>query len=278
MKIEKVIKWFFLYAVSNLSAQNNFSAEFMINSQPSQELKMSQVYFGLDYCKTFHSKYRIENELKFDTKDINYLNKVSYSETTFIGISNKFSFSYLKSDRIHINFKLEPYVASENNLKIAAIDLLGEVNVDLILSSNTKLTIGASRNNFFGKTMVLPLFTYYYEFNKDVIFKIGFPESKLSYSNTIRNLFSLKNTFNGSSYNLANNSKLIALNSTKASFSQLTTALEYERNMDRNWYVTFELGYDFNKKYLLLDNNYDTTLNLNIKDGYQFGLTIKYKQ
>ena len=278
MKIGKAIKWMFLCAVCHLNAQNNYSAEFAINTQPTENIKINETGFGVDYGKTFDSKYRIVNELKFNSKSISYPNNdLSNSVTTYSEVSNKFGFGYFKSDKMHFNFELEPYIASENNLKVSDVDLLGKLDVNFILSSNKKLTIGASRNNFFGKTMVLPVFSYYYEFNKAVNLSIGFPESKLGYSNNSRNVFSIKSAFNGSIYNLENTSKSLALNSTKSSFSQLTTALEYERNMDSNWYVNFKVGYDFNRKYLLLDNQYNTTFDFDIKDGCQFGLTIKYK-
>lgn len=278
MKLRKAVKWMFLCAVCHLNAQNKVSAYFAINSQPTESIKINETSFGVDYGKTFDSKFRIENELKFSSKNISYPNtNLSNSVTTYSQFSNTAGFSYLKSEKTHFNVKLEPYVASENNLKVSDIDLLGELNVDFILDSNKKLTLGASRNNIFGKTMVLPVFSYYYEFNKAVNMSIGFPESKLSYSNNSRNIFSIKNAFNGSQYNLENTSKAVALNSTKSSFSQLTTTLEYERNMDSNWYVNFKMGFDFNRKYLLLDSNYKTTYDFDIKDGCQFGLTIKYK-
>lgn len=278
MKIRKAVRWVFLCTVCNLSAQNNYSFDFGIKTQPTENIKINETRFGVDYSKTFNSKYSIENELKFNSKNIDYYNNVfSIYLTNYTEVSNKFVFSYFKSDKMHVNIEIEPYIASENNLKLSDFDLLGELNVDFILSSNKKLTVGASRNNFFGKTMVLPVFSYYYEYDKKLNIAIGFPESKLSYSNTIRNVFSLKNAFNGSVYNLESTSKTLALNSTKSSFSQLTTSLEYERNMDRNWYVNFKVGYDFNREYLLLDNNYNTTFDFRIKDGYNFGLTIKYK-
>jgi hypothetical protein len=278
MKIRKAVRWVFLCTVCNLSAQNNYSFDFAIKTQPTENIKINETRFGVDYSKTFNSKYSIENELKFNSKNIDYYNNVfSIYLTNYTEVSNKFVFSYFKSDKMHINFEIEPYIASENNLKLSDFDLLGELYVDFILSSNKKLTVGASRNNFLGKTMVLPVFSYYYEYDKKLNIAIGFPETKLSYSNTIRNVFSLKNAFNGIVYNLESTSKTLALNSTKSSFSQLTTSLEYERNMDRNWYVNFKVGYDFNREYLLLDNNYNTTFDFKIKDGYNFGLTIKYK-
>lgn len=278
MKIVRAVKWMFLCVACNLSAQNNYSVDFGISTQPTENIKINEVSFGVDYNKVFHSKYKLESNLKFNSKDISYSNNGLFNSLiTFKELGNQFIFSYLKSDKMNVNFKLEPYAASENNLKLTDMDWLGELNLDFVLSPNKKLTIGASRNNFLGKTRVLPVFTYSYEYSKELNLSIGFPESKWSYSNNSRNVFSLKSAFNGSVYNLENSSNSLALNSTKASFSQLTTSLEYERNMDSNWYVNFKMGYDFNRKYLLLDNNYDTTLDFDIKDGCQFGLTIKYK-
>lgn len=278
MKIGKAVKWMFLCSVCHLNAQNNFSLDFSINSQPTESIKINETGIGIDYAKTFESKFRMENELQFNFKNSSYsIDDLSNVVRHYSEVGNKFRVGYFKSDKTSLNLELEPYIASENNLKFSDIDFLGELNVGFVLGSNKKLTIGASRNNYFGKTMVLPVFSYYYQYNKEVNVKLGFPESKLSYSNNVRNLFSLRNAFNGSLYNLENSSGSLASNSVKSSFSQLTTSLEYERNMDSDWYVNFKVGYDFNRKHLFLDNHYNTTYDFGIKDGCQFGLTIKYK-
>ena len=97
-------------------------------------IKINETSFGVDYGITFDSKFRIENELKFSSKNISYPNtNLSNSVTTYSQFSNTAGFSYLKSEKTHFNVKLEPYVASENNLKVSDIDLLGELNVDFIL-------------------------------------------------------------------------------------------------------------------------------------------------
>jgi hypothetical protein len=279
MKIGKTVKWILLSAICNLNAQNNLSLNFSVNTQPTEKIKTNAYDFGVDYFKTFNSKYKIANELEYNSKSIEFVNSdfLNFSTNDYIDLRNKFTFSYLKFDKIHFNFKLEPYLACKNNLKVSDIDLLGELNTDFILSSNKSLTVGVSRNNLFGKTMILPLVTYYYEYSKKLNVSVGFPETKVSYSNNSRNVFSIKNAFNGSVYNLDNVTNSLALNSAKASFSQLTSSLEYERNIDTNWFVNCKAGYDFNKKYLLLDANDNTTFDYKLKDGYNFGLTIKYK-
>jgi hypothetical protein len=278
MKIGKTVKWMFLFTICNLSAQNNYSIDFGINTQPTENVKMNEASFGLDYNKPIHSKFRIENEVRFNSKTLHYFDFESLNSfTEYNEVSNKFTVSYLKTEKTHFNFEIEPFVASENNLKVTDVDLLGGINVDFFLTPNTKLMVGLSRNTIFGKPMVLPVFSYYYEYNKEINFSIGFPEADIRYSNNARNSFSIKNIFSGSVYNLDDADRAFSLNSTKSSFSQQTTSLEYERNMDRNWYVNFKVGYDFNRKYLLQDSNYNTTYDFGIKDGCNLGLTIKYK-
>jgi hypothetical protein len=278
MKIGKTVKWMFLFAICNLSAQNNYSFDFGLNTQPTENIKINEVSFGADYSKTFDSKIKIANEFVFNSKKINYFNDdISNSFTAFTEVRNKFTISYLKNEKTHLNIEIEPFIASSNHLKISDIDLLGGVNMSLLLSSNNKIMFGLSRNTVFGKPMILPVFAYDYQYSNDLNFRIGFPETNIKYSNNSRNSFFIKNIFNGSVYNLDAAEMAFSLNSTKASFSQQTTSLEYERNMDTNWFVNFKMGYDFNRKYLLQDSNYNTTFDFNIKDGCNLGLTIKYK-
>ena len=57
----------------------------------------------------------------------------------------------------------------------------------------------------------------------------------------------------------------------------MTSALEYERNMDTNWFVSLKGGYNFNKNYTLKNNNEVPTFDFNINNGYLFNIGIKYK-
>ena len=58
----------------------------------------------------------------------------------------------------------------------------------------------------------------------------------------------------------------------------MTSAFEYERNVDKNWFLNFKAGYDFNKKYRLNDSEDQTVYNFNTGNGSIFGIGIKYKQ
>ena len=90
-------------------------------------------------------------------------------------------------------------------------------------------------------------------------------------------MFSLSNSFNGSFYNLDNSVDLSGI-ATKISTSQITTAIEYERNVTKNWFMNFKTGYDFDKKYNLLDENNHKVYDFNTGNGYILSIGIKYKQ
>ena len=48
----------------------------------------------------------------------------------------------------------------------------------------------------------------------------------------------------------------------------MTSALEYERNMDSNWFVSLKGGYEFNKKYNVHNiNKLNTDLFLPVECG-----------
>lgn len=278
MKIRKAIIWVFFCGIWNLSAQNNYSVDFMINSQPNENLNLQDVHIGGSFEKTFCSKLKIENKLSFNSKTVDY-NTVHFSNAleSYIDVRNQIKLNYLKDDQKQINLILEPFIASETNLKLSDIDVLAELNVDFKLSFNKNLKLGVSRSTVFGKPMILPVIAFNYQYSKNKSLTIGFPESRIKYTNNSRNIFAITNTFNGNVYNLNSISNSLVLKGSKSSFSQQTLAAEYERNLDTNWYVVFKGGYDFNKKYLLLDTNYNSSYNFNINDGYNFGLTIKYK-
>ena len=100
----------------------------------------------------------------------------------------------------------------------------------------------------------------------------------MSYSNATLNRFSLKNTFSGTSYNI--NKVILSedLNEIeKIGFSQIESTLEYERNMDTNWFVCLKAGYAFEKQFTLSNHNFTNQQSETIKNGALFNIGIKYK-
>lgn len=277
MRIRSLVYWITFTAVYTMNAQDNFSINFSANTKPTETIKSNDYNLGLEYNSTFNSNYKMDVELAFNSKCIDLFSTAySNSLTDYNEIRSKFSFSYLKNERMSFGFAIEPYVASENKLEVSDIDFLGEFNSNFILSANKTLAVGISRNNIFGKTSILPTLSFKYDYSENLNLMLGFPETKVSFSNNDRNVFHIRNVFNGSVYQLED-TNILGMDSSKASFSQLSTALEYERKIEDNWFLNFKSGYDFNRKMLLLDKNDNTVFDYKIKGGYNFGITIKYK-
>lgn len=170
-----------------------------------------------------------------------------------------------------------PMFSFQENLDWSDFTLLGSFEIQQQLNSNTNIAIGAARSTIFGTPKIIPIASINYTLSEKSSISVGFPDSKISYSNNVRNKFSLTNSFNGSFYNLDQKADSYS-NTTKMSLSQMTSAFEYERNVDGNWFMNFKGGYAFNKQYKLTDSVNHTVYNFNTGNGYIFGIGIKYKQ
>lgn len=134
------------------------------------------------------------------------------------------------------------------------------------------------RSTIFGQSEILPYVSLFYQINKQTFAEIGFPNSRIVYANTTRNSFSLSNNFEGTYYKLDHTTSLDENNTAdRVRFSQMTTALEYQRNMDKNWYISLKTGYVFNKEYQKTTNTNTTVLDYNLNNGPTFSVGLQYK-
>ena len=280
MKTRFLICSFFLISIFNMKAQENFSVKANVKTEPTDKIKFNETNIGITFTKEIGSKNKITNTLEYSNLKVNYEldSNITYANLDqFNQIQNKFEFSHELSKTTNLNFSITPTVNFQSNLDNNDFTLLGSFKVQQQLSSKTFVSIGVARTTFFGSPKFLPTFSLDYKVNNEASVLIGFPDSKISYSNNIRNKFSINNGFNGNFYHLdAENN--IGNNASKVSLSQITTSLEYERNVDKNWFLNFKAGYDFNKKYNLIDNDNHTVYDFNTGNGYVLGVGIKYKQ
>jgi hypothetical protein len=195
----------------------------------------------------------------------------------FNQLQNQFEFSQNVLKKTELKFTITPTANFQQNFGISDMTILGSFEVYQKLNSKTDLNVGIARTTVFGYPKFIPVLSLNYRINDKSNMLIGFPDSKLEYSNNIRNKFSLTNSFNGNFYNLDSQ---INLNkeAAKVNLSQMTSAFEYERNVDKNWFLNFKAGYDFNKKYTLIDNDNRTVYDFKSGNGYILGIGIKYKQ
>ncbi|MCC9063189.1 DUF6268 family outer membrane beta-barrel protein [Flavobacterium piscisymbiosum] len=280
MKTRFLICSVFLISIFNMKAQENFSVNANIKTEPTDKIEFNETNIGVSFTKEINAKNKITNTLEYSNLKVNYEldSNIKYGNLDqFNQIKNKFEFSHELSNATNLNFSITPTVNFQSNLDSNDFTLLGSFVMSQKLNSKTSVNLGISRTTAFGSPKFLPVLSLNYNINNKASLLIGFPDSKISYSNNIRNKFSLSNSFNGNYYHL-DPQKNLNDNASKVSLSQMTSALEYERNVDKNWFLNFKAGYDFDKKYNLIDNDNHKVYDFNTGNGYVLGVGIKYKQ
>lgn len=279
MKIKVLVWVVFLVFTFSMRAQEKLSVDFNLKTEPTEEINFNEANANISIVKKINDKNEITNTTTYTNLKIKY-EAGAYEDfenlNQFNRIQNKFEVSHKISEAAKLSLALTPTVNFQQNLGISDISILGGFQFSHKLTSETAINIGFERSTIFGSPRFIPTISFSGKINQMNIL-IGFPDSKISYSNNERNKFSLGNSFNGSFYNLDQSSDLYS-KTAKISTSQMTTALEYERNMDKNWFINFKAGYDFDKKYNLLDENNHKLYDFNTGNGYILSIGIKFKQ
>ncbi|MDQ6472669.1 DUF6268 family outer membrane beta-barrel protein [Flavobacterium sp. LHD-80] len=263
-----------------MKAQETFSANVNLKTEPTDKIDFNESGVSVLFSKKINTKNQLTNTTAYSKLNINYeLDPFSSNENLdrFNQFQNKTDYLFQASEKKKLQFSVTPMFSFQQNLNFSDFTLLGSFEVNQQLNSNINVSIGAARSNIFGTPKFIPLLTVNYLLSEKSTISVGFPDSKISYSNNIRNKFSLTNSFNGSFYYLDQKSES-NYNASKMSLSQMTSAFEYERNVDSNWFLNFKAGYDFNKNYKLIDSEDNTVYNFDTGNGYIFGIGIKYKQ
>lgn len=280
MKI-KVIVWMVFFACSfTMKAQGQFYADFNLKSEPTDKIDFNEANVRISVAKKIDDENEVTNTTEYTNLKIKYEAGAYYdfeNLTQFNRIQNKFEISHKGSNVSKLNLAITPAINFQQNFGISDLNFLGSFILNQQLSSKTAINIGIERSTAFGSPKFIPTLSFSAKINNQTNVLIGFPDSKISYSNNVRNKFSMSNSFNGSYYNLDDSFDLYN-NTARISISQMTTALEYERNVDTGWFINLKAGYDFDKKYNLLDDNNHKLYDFNTGNGYILSIGIKYKQ
>lgn len=280
MKIRLLICSLFTISFYSMKAQENLSVDMNLKTEPTDKINFNETNIGIKINKQINAKNNVTNTLEYTHLKVNYeLGSFTSFENLnqFNQLQDKFEFYQNVSKTTKLNLNIIPTANFQQNFGISDITILGSFEVHQQLSSTADLSFGAARTAIFGSAKYMPVFSLNYKMNDKSNILIGFPDSKISYSNNIRNKFNLINSFNGNFYNL--DSKInLNKEATKVSLSQMTSAFEYERNIDSNWFLNFKAGYNFNKKYTLINSNNHEVYDFNTGNGYILGIGIKYKQ
>ncbi|WP_433835300.1 DUF6268 family outer membrane beta-barrel protein [Flavobacterium anhuiense] len=279
MKVRFLICSLFLISFLGLKAQENFSATVNFKTEPTDKINFSETNMALFYQKKLGTKNKIANTLEYSSLKVNYeFNPYNFyaDQDKFNQVQDKFEYSSELSEKTKWRLSIVPTANFQSKLDFSDVTVLGSFTISQELSSKLNVIVGAGRTSIFGAPKFTPIVALDYKMNEKTNFRVGFPDSRISYSNNDRNQFSFTNSFNGNFYHL--NETDTDKNAEKAVLSQMTLALEYERNVGGNWFLDFKAGYDFNKKYNLLNSSDHKTYDYNTGNGYVLGIGIKYKQ
>lgn len=280
MKIKPLLYLLIMMPMFTIYAQNRFSATVNIKTEPADKITLNETSIGITAYKNIGTKNKITNTLQYKNIEAKYIienTDLKYSYNSYKSIKNTFVIGHQLTEKTTLNLELEPTINFQENINFLNLSILGGAEINQVLNNNSSLSIGVKRSNVLGLPKITPTFSFNHKINNEATITIGFPNTTITYSNNERNTFSITNRFNGDFFNLDNTKYPINNTATKASLSQITTALEYERNMDGNWFVNFKGGYDFNKKYQLSNHNNNTVYDFNIGNSYSFSMGIKYK-
>lgn len=262
-----------------MKAQESFSVVMNLKTEPTDKIDFTESNIGISFNKKINSKNKITNTLEYSNLKVNYeleSNESAWELNGFNQIQNTFAISHELSNATNLNFSITPTANFQHNLDVNDLSVLGSFEINQQLNSKTTINIGVARTTILGNPGFLPTLSVNYKISNQSNLLIGFPNSKISYSNNIRNQFSLTNSFNGNYYHIdAHNPDN---NASKITLSQMSSAFEYERNVDKNWFLNFKAGYDFDKKYNIIDNDNHKVYDFNTGNGYILGIGIKYKQ
>lgn len=275
----KVLVWLVVLVCTFVNAQEKLSVDFNLKTEPTEEINFNEANARISVSKKIDDKNEIINTTEYANLKIRYdAGTHDYFEdlNQFNRIQNKFEISHKASDATKLNFVVIPTINFQQNLGISDVSVLGSFQLHQQLNSKIALSIGIERSTVFGSAKFIPTLSFSGKINNQASISIGFPDSKISYSNNERNKFSLSNSFNGSFYNL-DESLVLYNKAAKISTSQMTSLLDYERNIDKNWFINFKAGYNFYKKYNLLDENNHKLYDFNTGNGYILSIGIKYK-
>lgn len=279
MKVRFLVCSLFLISILKMKAQENFAAYANIKIESTEKINFSETNVGVFYQKKLGTKNKIANTLEYSNLNVNYeLNPYDFyaDQEKFNQLQNKFEYSKQLLEKTKLGVSVIPTANFQGNLDFSDVTILGNLEIEQQLSSKISVILGAGRTSVLGSPKFTPIIAFDYKMNDNANLKIGFPDSRISYSNNDRNKFSLTNSFNGNFYHLNEANK--EDKAEKAVVSQMTSSLEYERNVSSNWFLNFKAGYDFNKKYNLLDNSNNKVYDYNTGNGYVLGIGIKYKQ
>lgn len=260
-----------------ISAQNSVIIDATIGTQSTGDFNKNEKNINITSSHALTTTTAINNAVEYTNtsfniktvwnnaiEQLNNLQKVSYTLGVKQSLSSQWS----------IQANINPVAAFKSNFKTSEIILLGGLGLEHSFSPKTQLTVGLQRNTYFGKKQILPTVTLHHQISNSINVDLGFPSTQFSYSNNPHTTFRLSTQIQGSYYTITPQLQDSNSNST-LQLSTISSLVEFERNIDSDWFLTFKGGYQNNSTFKLTESN--TVTNHNNTEGLIAAFGIKYK-
>ncbi|MCW2117844.1 DUF6268 family outer membrane beta-barrel protein [Flavobacterium sp. 7A] len=268
-----------MLVTSYISAQNSYIIGVSLNTQSTTNFDKNENTINITTANQTSSTITIKNTLEYQNTTLNY-KKNNFTRLNQLNnlkrVAYNFELEYQLYSKVKLVANVNPFIGFKTDLKFSNIDLLGGIAVEYLFNPNQHLILGIERNTFFGEIKIVPTVTFHHQVNQKLYYDVGFPSTKVSYSNNTRNQFRLITSLKGNSYILYEPRLFdTVISKSEVQFSTLSSLVEFERNIDSNWFLSFQGGYENNKKFEVIGTT--TSQNFNNTQGYKLSLGIKYK-
>ncbi|SDW38631.1 hypothetical protein SAMN05444411_101617 [Lutibacter oricola] len=215
------------------------------------------------------------SSLKLDYEDYQLLNTdeleefkaVSYSIGYMNRINEKWSYMVNFSPQIASNF--------EASLTLDDFNFNGGV-IFTKTSSNSKLNLGLVINSGFGLAVPLPVISYSKQVNERFSYVLGMPVTKAEYKFNKRNKVSLFVKPKGFIANLSNNIQFENGLAKKARYTSIVSGLSFGHQIDDNWGINFNGGYQLYSNYSLQSNDRTELYDFNTSNGIYASVGLSF--
>lgn len=247
-------------------------------------ISRSKLYGG--FTNRFN-KINLKHTLRFEADQL-YL-PIEYSEnenstSSIYDFSYAMDLNYALSEFLEFHFELEPTITSNLKNSISSEDLFfyGRAFARIKGEVATKpfyVNVGVAYSRDLGEPEVLPVLTFSSRISEKLFFKLGFPESEISYLWGSYGTLSAGLKYEGKYVNLSSPINLEEnepANKLKWEWSSLNVNYSYELN--KLWSFEFGVGYLLKNNFSLRNENEKTisTFKLDPSPFLSSGIKLKF--
>lgn len=219
------------------------------------------------------------NSIGYDYYQLNYSNTNFDTSTlnNFYGLNYSAMYLYPLAEKWNLSIRGGASLATNSTSSITTDDLILNGSLTAVKLGGSKekpsrLMFGLGYSTFSGEPRILPVVSYSKKVNEKFSYGIGFPNTYAQLNANDRSSFKTLIWLNGFYANL--NESIVE--AEKASFTTVSTGLEYNYLMDDIWSLTFKGGYSIYNKYELLDADSNTSYDFDLGPKPYFSAGVKF--